>query len=231
MTLTYTNHRPDEVEAPKTHKRKGDFKETNHVPVVVVNCNEENGDRLEAIKQQLRNRRNQYLSEATGTDPLLNTLKAIGNDDRQILQAMIKKSQEIQADLDNQIQKEMDAFQQESSVLAQVSMSVQRLEQNRDKLLKDIDEIDQRQIQLQHQIALHQQDTAQEIEYLDNVDEQRKREVPRLKHAISLYASTTGIKWDFSKDDILSGSVVCPFTCCPAKYVIIILLTPSFNCK
>ncbi len=74
--------------------------------------------------------------------------------------------------------------------------------------MEQIDEMDQRQVELHHQIALHQQETTEEMEVIDRVEEERKREVPRLKHTLSLYASTTGIKWDFLQHEVLSGSVV-----------------------
>jgi len=195
------------TETPKNQKRKGDFVENNN-HVVVVKADEEWMDRLEAVKRSLASQRQQYLAEATGVDPLLESMKKIGAKDHEPMQALLEHSKKIQQDLEARIQQEQAACQQESSLLVQLSMNLQRLEQHRDQLLQDMDEIDQRQIELQHQIALHQQEAAQEIEYLDSVDEERKREVPRLKHAISMYASTTGIKWDFTKDDVLSGSVV-----------------------
>lgn len=221
MTLTSTINLPDSptdgAMATKSHKRKGDtvFIETpaNHVVVVDGSDNNNNKelsneDRMQALKQKLKNLRNQYQSEATGTDSFLVSLKQIGADDDEPMEAMMKQSEQIQVDLDTQIQQAQAACQQESSILAQLSMNLSRLEQNRDKLLQDIDEIDQRQVELQQQIALHQQEASEEIECIDGVEEERKREVPRLKHSISLYASTTGIKWDFLQDDILSGSVV-----------------------
>ena len=100
-------------------------------------------------------------------------------------------------------------------------MNLSLLEQNRDKLLLAMEDMDQRQLELQDRIALHQREAAEEIERIDSVDEERKREVPRLKHSISLYASTTGIKWDFLQDDILSGSVVR--TACTTRTIVLFL--------
>ena len=96
----------------------------------------------------------------------------------------------------------------ESNVLAEQSRQLHQLHESRDQLLRQIDEMDQRQVELHHQIALHQQETTEEMEVIDRVEEERKREVPRLKHTLSLYASTTGIKWDFLQNELLSGSVV-----------------------
>jgi hypothetical protein len=75
-------------------------------------------------------------------------------------------------------------------------------------LQQNVHNLEQRQLQLQRTIALHQEEASQEIESIDQVEEERKRQVPRLKTQISLFASTTGIKWDFSQEDLLSGSVV-----------------------
>jgi len=208
-TISLPESPSDGASATKSHKRKGDdvFIETPANHVVVVDGN--NGmSRIDALKVQLKTRRNQYNDEAMGKDPLLEELKAIGADDQEAIQAMMKESEQVQSKLNAQINEAQAACQQESSVLAQLTISLHGLEQNRDKLLQDMDEIDQRQVELQQQIALHQKEASEEIEYIDSVDEDRKREVPRLKHTISLYASTTGIKWDFSQEEILAGSVV-----------------------
>lgn len=191
-----------------SHKRKCDL--SSETPVVVlVDAGNNLQSRLQDAKIQLLNRRNQYYTD----DVLLERLQMIHKDELQEpLLALKAKAEQIQATLDAQIQEAQAACQQESSVLVQLTRNLQQLEQNRNSLLQDMDEMDQRQMELQQQIALHQQEAAQEIDYIDSVEEERKREVPRLKHSISLYASTTGIKWDFSQEDILAGSVVSQYS-------------------
>lgn len=187
------------------HKRKGDFSDSKHVVMINV----ENGsavNALQALKSKLQQRRSAYLDPSR--DPLLTLMETLGKDRQDAVEELKKKSSKIQAELDDQIALAQEACHAESSILAELSQTLQHLQASRDKLLQDMDEIDQRQLDLQHQIALHQQETTEEMEVIDSVEEERKREVPRLKHSISLYASTTGIKWDFLQDDVLSGSVV-----------------------
>jgi chromosome segregation ATPase len=58
----------------------------------------------------------------------------------------------------------------------------------------------------------YRDEAAEEIEHIDQVEMERMKEVPRIKHQISLYGTMTGIKWDFSREDVLAGEVV-RFSC------------------
>lgn len=201
--MTFNNH---------THKRKGNFSSSDPNPVVLiqVNNNESSGSNcFQILKSKLQQRRSTYLDNSN--DPLLNLMESIGKDDTQPVENLKLCSTKIQHELDHQIILAQEACQYESNVLTELSIQLHTLQESRDRLLQDIDEIDQRQLDLHHQIALHQQETSEEMEVIDLVEEERKREVPRLKHSLSLYASTTGIKWDFLQEDVLSGSVVSSF--------------------
>lgn len=202
----------------KRHKRKGDgvFNErTNHVVRVDPNgeeANQRDVSPMEAVKGDLKSLRKQYDLQQRA-DPILEAFRSAGAEDHSALETMLEESQRIQAGLETEIEEARNACQQESSVLASLSIENHQLVQERDKLVRNMDEIDQRQVHLQKQIALHHQEATEEIENIDEVEEERKREVPRMKMQISLYASTTGIKWDFSQDGILSGSVVSMVIC------------------
>ncbi|KAL3941214.1 MAG: hypothetical protein SGBAC_004389 [Bacillariaceae sp.] len=74
-------------------------------------------------------------------------------------------------------------------------------------LVQDMEKLDKNQHELQSNIAKYLEEASDEIDSIDQVEEEQKRLVPRLKTQISLYASTTGIKWDFAQDEILSGQV------------------------
>lgn len=199
------------------HKRKGDsvFEERTNTHVVVVNPsasvnkpNEVDETPLEAARRQLKEFRLKQLEEENRPDSILDALMSIGTKDEEMFGRNLDKYRGIQDDLDAQIEEATRSCQKESTVLSHLVLQTKRLEQSRDNWLRDIDEIDKRQVVLQQQIALHQQEASQEIENIDTVEEERKRQVPRLKTQISLYASTTGIKWDFNEDELLSGSVV-----------------------
>ena len=182
--------------------------------------------RVQSLKAQLQQRRRTYFLDRTNhhhhqdndddcgsvvEDPLYACLvESMGNKkkEQQDLDQLKKDSIKIQDDLNRRIAEAQEACQMESNVLAEQSRHLHQLHESRDQLLRQIDEMDQRQVELHHQIALHQQETTEEMEVIDRVEEERKREVPRLKHTLSLYASTTGIKWDFLQNELLSGSVV-----------------------
>ena len=173
---------------------------------------------VQSVKAQLQQRRSTYFLDRTNhhddevnQDPLFHHLvKSMEQkkDRHQYMEQLKKDSTQIQNELNRRIEEAQEACQVESNVLAEQSRHLHQLQESRDHLLEQIDEMDQRQVELHHQIALHQQETTEEMEVIDRVEEERKREVPRLKHTLSLHASTTGIKWDFLQHEVLSGSVV-----------------------
>jgi len=217
---------------PIHNKRKGNFDDDPKNHVVLINVEPRNpstvsssssssgNDAIHTLKVKLQQRRNTYMETSMmigggggSGDPLLSLLQSVGQDDPELFNKLKTTSKTIQTDLRRQINIAQEACTLESNVLVELSSQLRTLEESRDQLLQDIDEIDQRQIDLQHQIALHQQETTEEMEVIDQVEDERKREVPRLKHTLSLYASTTGIKWDFLQPDMLSGSVVSSLPC------------------
>jgi hypothetical protein len=56
-----------------------------------------------------------------------------------------------------------------------------------------------------------QQICQQELEEIDMVEAERMKHVPKLKEQISLYATTTGIKWDYDQEEeVLAGQIAMP---------------------
>lgn len=101
-------------------------------------------------------------------------------------------------------------YTKETSDLSFLSEQLSKFQEQRHNWLKEIDELDDRQRASQEKIALYQVEASQELDMIMDVEEQRKQQVPRLKMTISLFASTTGIKWDFEDPNILSGQVAIP---------------------
>lgn len=190
-----------------SHKRKGDSvfqQRENHV--VVVNGNKEDPTaRMDALHSELSTLRTQLSS---AEDPILDSLKSVYAEQNDPIESLKTESVKIQAALAEKIALATEAKERESSDLAELIQEVRHFEQIRDSLLHAVEEMDRYQVELQEQIKAHQREAEQEIEIINSVDEERKREVPRLKTQFSLYASTTNIKWDFLYDNILSGSVV-----------------------
>lgn len=190
-----------------SHKRKGDdvFQE-NEGPSVVMVGNEKTS--INELKTQLQVLR-------VNDDPLLTVLnQTIENVDGNAAESMLlEESDRIKSQLEKEIQQAKDACQQESNVLSDLANQMDSMRQKRQSLLQEMEKLDRRQMALQSKISMHQEEAAQEIESIDNVEEERKRQVPRLKAQLSLYASTTGIKWDYSNEELLSGSIVRTLIC------------------
>eukprot|EP00536_Pseudo-nitzschia_multiseries_P001485 jgi/Psemu1/234661/estExt_Genewise1.C_190071 len=98
----------------------------------------------------------------------------------------------------------------ESNDLSHLSEQLGKFREQRYNLLNEIDDLERRQRESQEKIAMYQMEALQELDIITDVEEQRKQQVPRLRATISLFASTTGIKWDFADRDILSGQVDIP---------------------
>lgn len=186
-----------------SNKRKGDdvFTDNGAPSVVVV----DNGNTPEnQLKTQLQVLRRQNESD----DTILAALESIGQNDGDAEIFLMEEVDRIKLQLERELDSAKSACQHESSVLRELANEMESMGQKRKSLLESMEKLDQRQVDLKQKIAQHQQEASQEIESIDQVEEERKRQVPRLKTQISLYASTTGIKWDFTQNDILSGSVV-----------------------
>lgn len=80
-------------------------------------------------------------------------------------------------------------------------------------LLKEKEEIKLR-------IDQYNVEASQEVEKIDEVEEMKKMEVPRLQQQISLYASISGIKWEYDCVDSLAGEVDIPLKCLHKRFAI-----------
>jgi chromosome segregation ATPase len=188
-----------------SNKRKsGDvFSQSNRGPaVVVVNTAPPKDDA--AIQAQLQKLR-QHVSE---DDHILMAMENIGQGAYEPEGKLQKEASSVKLQLEQKLEQSRDACQHESRVLIDMANRIESITGERTSLIQDMEKLDKQQIDLQRNISKYQEEASQEIESIDQVEEEQKRQVPRLKTQISLYASTTGIKWDFSQDHILSGQVV-----------------------
>jgi len=124
--------------------------------------------------------------------------------------SMVKEAEEVQSGLRDEIQRAKNLCIEESNDLSYLSDQLSRFQEQRHNLLKEIDNLEYRQRASQEKIALYQMEASQELDMIMDVEEQMKQQVPRLRATISLYASTTNIKWDYSNPDLLSGQVDIP---------------------
>lgn len=187
-----------------SNKRKsGDVFHSDGGPSVVVVTDLKNGDQSpsETTFQEIR----QYVSSY---DPLLDAIQNIGEGAKRFEDELEKNSSEIKSLLQSELEDEIVACKQESRDLVQLEARVNEMKLERKNLVQKMESLDKTQIELQRNISRFQEEATFEIDCIDRVEEEQKRLVPRLKTQISLYASTTGIRWDFAQDEMLSGQVV-----------------------
>ncbi len=143
-------------------------------------------------------------------DAIAQSLASIINDntDVEMKNTMLQKAEGIKSRLSNEIDQAKDLRGKETDALGVLSTQLSKFHQQRKNLLREIDDLDNRQRVSQEKIAMYQAEASQELDTIIDVEEEQKRQVPRLKMTISLYASATGIKWDFEDPDLLSGQVV-----------------------
>jgi chromosome segregation ATPase len=128
--------------------------------------------------------------------------------DVEIEKSLLEQAEEIKSHLSMEINQAKELRKKETGVIGDLSAQFSKFHEQRHNLLREIDELDDRQRLSQEKIALYQEEASQELDGIIDVEEEQKQHVPRLKMTISLYASTTGIKWDFADPDLLSGQVV-----------------------
>lgn len=192
--------------------------------VIVGNNNEENGKQqlpsnsplppatntMDRMKQ-LRSTWEKSLDNAM-TDPIADAIyQSFENDAANVPifeKRLLEEAEKIHAQLSEEIQQAKDLCHHESTVLAELSSQLAKFQKKRHDLLREIDDLDERQRISQGMIAMYQEEASEELDIINEVEEEKKRQVPRLKTTISLYASTTGIKWDFAHPELLSGQVV-----------------------
>eukprot|EP00978_Attheya_sp_CCMP212_P020244 scaffold57685_cov39-Attheya_sp.AAC.1 len=122
----------------------------------------------------------------------------------------IKTAAEIKNRMKNEIQVAEEACRNESNDLQRHERQLRNTEAEMDafrKMMHDMEE--KKRISLLRSQG-YRDEAAEEIEHIDQVEMERMKDVPRIKHQISLYGTMTGIKWDFSREDVLAGEVEIP---------------------
>jgi chromosome segregation ATPase len=121
---------------------------------------------------------------------------------------MLTESAVTQKKLDAAVQEAAEQCKEESAALFQLQTDLHKLNAERDAMLADLSATNQQAEELNRDITRYQQEADEEMGAIDSVEENAKKSVPRLQYLISLYASCTGIKWDFDQERLLEGEVV-----------------------
>jgi hypothetical protein len=131
------------------------------------------------------------------------------------LQDLHESALQIRKSLQAQIDDERQALATESNDLFSIVQRCNELEsviaEQEDAIAHMVGET---QVDLRAKIHTHKQITSQQMVEMDQVELQRMQQVPKIKNQISLYAKTTGIKWDYHFDHILAGQVVSTILVC-----------------
>lgn len=188
-------------------KRKADDWKASGVEIVTVQSEKQS---WEDCKKKLVALRTEH--QSSKEDRVLTQLQSAVNsrnsswDDKKA--GMVEESNILYSKLQEKIQAVTKACQKESEVLYQLKLSLTSLKAERDALAQDANDADQHLHQLKEDYARFQKKIQEISDQTDEVLQEQMETVPRLKHQISLYASCTGIKWDFDQENVLAGQVV-----------------------
>lgn len=176
-------------------------------------------ERMKSISEQWDQERsvgvvtNNSIDETKPYDAIAQSIGSVidnNKTDIETEETLLEQAEKIELYLSEKITRAKDLRRKETDVLGKLFAQLSKLHEQRQHLLREIDELDDRQRFSQERIAIYQVDASQELDMIIDVEEEQKQQVPRLKMAISLYASATGIKWDFADPDLLSGQVEIP---------------------
>jgi len=92
----------------------------------------------------------------------------------------------------------------------EVGNKMKELHEREERLNAEVARIGSEVSSYQSQIDAHKSTISSELSLLNSVSSSAADELPRIKHAISLYANITNIKFDYSADGRLKGQVAIP---------------------
>jgi len=187
-------------------KRKGTDYSTTIPTIVPSTVSVLYDDEWLETRQELKGMR------SFSVDDLITSFSAcmdLQHDLQQEQNAIIQQSQDIKSKLQDRIDMARQACQEESNVLYRMQLTLEQLEADRQALIQSLQDIDSLIVETKQRILEYKKVASQHVELMDQVEAERMCQVPRLKQQISLYATTTGIKWDFDEENVLAGQVVC----------------------
>ncbi|KAL9180280.1 hypothetical protein ACHAXT_008250 [Thalassiosira profunda] len=129
---------------------------------------------------------------ANGPDRLLASSRAIAS--------------KVNADIDD----EKRALSSESEELARGVSRVQTLEEEVAALHSTRADLQAQRREAEAAIPLHAAVADEEVAEADALASRHVRDLPKIKHELSLHAVMTNVKWDYSKTDVLAGEVSIP---------------------
>ena len=129
-----------------------------------------------------------------------------------VMNEQIKELQEssrrVRESLQAQIDLERQAFAEESDDLYMIVQQSNELQSLLSENNERIAQFEEAKVKLRASVHHFKLTASKQTEEMDQVELERMQQVPKIKNQISLYAKTTGIKWDYHRDHVLAGQVV-----------------------
>jgi len=121
---------------------------------------------------------------------------------------LIEEASSLKNKIQFKIEEQKEALKLDQEDLNEQERHLFKLQNEIANIHKKNEIIVDRMLQVRNKTFEYKKEASQEIEIIDKVEADRVREVPSLKHKISLYANITGIRWDFENEETLKGEVV-----------------------
>jgi len=111
---------------------------------------------------------------------------------------LLADSSNIQSTLTNSIHKEKQALHNESQELSTQLSAVQELQSTKEQLLRSNSEIQTQLATCASNINECQLEAKEEISTIQTIEARHMKNIPKIKHELTLHAMMTNIKWDYS---------------------------------
>mmetsp|Transcript_11550 Transcript_11550/g.13604 ORF Transcript_11550/g.13604 Transcript_11550/m.13604 type:complete len:244 (-) Transcript_11550:110-841(-) len=134
--------------------------------------------------------------------------------------SFLLESQSIKGRIQSRIDECHMKYQQEEGALEEQRKHLVTLEGEEHLLREKHTMLRKEKGEIEQRIDQYKIEASQGVEKIDEVEEMKKMEVPRLQQQISLYASISGIKWEYDCVDSLAGEVEVPLKCLHKRFAI-----------
>ena len=195
-----------------SNKRKGSELESSFPTVVAMSSPrsvesewEQTQRRLDVFEQQSQDNDDDNTSNNDWVSRLRRIQSLSLSESRQRLE---EQADTVLESIDQDIREARAAFQQESDDVYRLQQTVEALQVDCEELQATIDDERVEASDMQERIFAYKEECSQTVNDKDRLEAERTQHVRKLKHQISLFAKTTGIKWDYDEESMLAGEVV-----------------------
>lgn len=131
-----------------------------------------------------------------------------------------ESSVKISDGIASSIEREREALAGESDELSRILGRVEGLERRASDLDRAREGMMSRRRSAEASIPLQEAVASEVIAEADEIESRHVRNLPKIKRELSLHATMTNIKWDYSRSDALAGEVSVPTRAVHRRFVI-----------